>query len=174
MLIYYGFDLVRRCNFKDFWLPVKQVLYINKKLNHSHAFSFFRLFSFSAFLLSHVCFSTSLLHLLVAASLKKTLKSLIPHLRRKPTKPSEPSAPTNPQSPTHSQPQIEGASSHPIHSSALLSSLFSSNPYSNQRRTHIQSNSAALHLFPDDSAALLLFHSKSVAPPTIFRFSLYI
>ena len=109
-------------------------MYINKKLNHSHAFSFFRLFSFSAFLLSHVCFSTSLLHLLVAASLKKTLKSLIPHLRRKPTKPSEPSAPTNPQSPTHSQPQIEGASSHPIHSSAPLSNLFSSNPYSNRRR----------------------------------------
>ena len=91
-----------------------------------------------------------------------------------PTKPSEPGAPTNPQSPVHSQPQIGGTSSHPIYSSAPLSSLFSSNPYSNQRRTHIQSNSTALHLFPDDSAALLLFHSKSVAPPTIFRFSLYI
>ena len=59
-------------------------------------------------------------------------------------------------------------------SSMPLSSLFSSNPYSNQWRTHIQSNSAALHLFPDDSATLFLFHSKSVAPPTIFRFSLYI
>ena len=91
-----------------------------------------------------------------------------------PTKPSEPGAPTNTQSPAHPQPQIGGASSHPIHWSAPLSSLFSSNPYSNQRRTHIQSNSAALHLFPDDSAVFLLFHSKSAAPPTIFRFSLYI
>ena len=82
--------------------------------------------------------------------------------------------PQNPHSPAHPQLQIGGASSHPIHSSASLSSLFSSNPYSNQRRTHIQSNSAVLHLFSDDSAALLLFHSKSAAPPTIFRFSLYI
>ena len=51
-----------------------------------------------------------------------------------PTKPSEPGAPTNPQSPVHSQPQIGGTSSQPIHSLALLSSLFSSNPHSNQQR----------------------------------------
>ncbi|KAF3967200.1 hypothetical protein CMV_008777 [Castanea mollissima] len=57
-------------------------------------------------------------------------------------------------------------------SSASLSSLLSSNPYSNQQRTHIHSNSAALHLFPYDSAALLLFHSKSAATPTIFSFLL--
>nr|POE62688.1 udp-glycosyltransferase 92a1 [Quercus suber] len=75
----------------------------------------------------------------------------------------------NATSSAHPQPQIGGASSHPIHSSAPLSSLFSSNPYSNQRRTHIQSNSVALHLFLDDSVALLLFHSKSATPPTIFR-----
>ena len=50
LLIYYGFDLVRWCNFKDFWLPIKQVLYINKKLNHSHAlFQPFLLFSVSPF-----------------------------------------------------------------------------------------------------------------------------
>uniref|UniRef100_A0A7N2MST9 Uncharacterized protein n=1 Tax=Quercus lobata TaxID=97700 RepID=A0A7N2MST9_QUELO len=77
--------------------------------------------------------------------------------------------PTNTQSPAHPQPQIGGGPSHPIHLSAPLSSLFSSNPYSNQRRTHIQSNSTVLHLFLYDSAALLLFHSKSAAPPTIFR-----
>uniref|UniRef100_A0A7N2M880 Uncharacterized protein n=1 Tax=Quercus lobata TaxID=97700 RepID=A0A7N2M880_QUELO len=86
-----------------------------------------------------------------------------------PTKPSELGAPTNTQSPAHPQPQIGGGPSHPIHLSAPLSSLFSSNPYSNQRRTHIQSNSTVLHLFLYDSAALLLFHSKSAAPPTIFR-----
>ena len=85
-------------------------MYINKKLNHSHAFSFFSLFSFSAFLLSHVCFSTSLLRLLVAASLNKTLKSLIPHLRRNPQ---------NPQSPAHPQ-TLRVRCTHNLKSEALL------------------------------------------------------
>ena len=166
-LIYYGFDLVRWCNFKDFWLPVKQVLYINKKLNHSHAL-FQPLLLFSLSPLSR-CFSTSLLRLLVAASLNKTLKSLKPHLR------------CNPQTlrvrRTH-KPSESGA-----HTTSNRRRFFSSNPlvgaaplfYSilNRWRTH-NLKSEALHLFPDDSAALLLFHSKSVAPPTIFRFSLYI
>ena len=143
-------------------------MYINKKTKpFSRSFSAFS--PFQPFLIKQVSLLQPFLRLLVAASLNKTLKSAT-----QPTKPSEPGAPTNPQSPAHSQPQIGGASSHPIHSSAPLSSLFSYNPYSNQRRTHIQSNSAAFHLFPDDSAALLLFHSKSVAPPTIFRLSLYI
>ena len=44
-LIYYGFDLVRWCNFKSFWLSVKQVLYINKNLKHSSRFSAFSLVS---------------------------------------------------------------------------------------------------------------------------------
>ena len=72
-LISYGFDLVRWYNFKGFWLPVKQVLNINKKLKHSSRFS--------AFLLSHVCFSTSLLRLLIAlfASLNKTLRARRTH-----------------------------------------------------------------------------------------------
>ncbi|XP_030969630.1 uncharacterized protein LOC115989897 [Quercus lobata] len=54
-------------------------------------------------------------------------------------------------------------------SSAPLSNFVSSNPSSNRRLTYIQSNSAALQLFPYDSVALLFCHSKSVEPPTIFR-----
>ena len=59
-------------------------------------------------------------------------------------------------------------------SSTLPSSFFSSNPSSNRWRTHIQFNSAALHLFPYDLPTLLLFRSKSATPSSIFRFSFYV
>ena len=53
-------------------------------------------------------------------------------------------------------------------SAAPLSGSFSSNLTLNQQRTHIQSNSTALHLFQYNSKALLLFHSRSAMPPIIF------
>ena len=152
-------------------------MYINKKQNHSHA-------PFQPFLLFSL-FSLNRFRLLVAASLNKTLKSLL--VAAQPTKPSEPGAPTNPQRSAHPQTLRARRTHKPSESGALTTSnqrrFFSSNPlvgaaplfYSilNRWRTH-HLKSEALHLFPDDSAALLLFHSKSVAPPTIFRFSLYI
>ena len=140
-------------------------------------------FAFSAFLLSPFSFSTfsrlllyfptSFAHYSICLS-KQNPQIIDTTSAVHPQNPQSPAHPQNPHSPAHPQLQIGGASSHPIHSSAPLSSLFSSNPYSNQRHTHIQSNSAVLHLFSDDSATLLLFHSKSATPPTIFRFSLYI
>ena len=116
-------------------------MYINKKTKpFSRSFSAFS--PFQPFLIKQVSLLQPFLCLLVAASLNKTLKSAT-----QPTKPSEPGAPTNPQSPAHSQPQIGGASSHPIHSSAPLSSLFSSNPYSNQRRCFIFSRTTRRRFF---------------------------
>ena len=141
-LIYYHFDLDRWCNFKGFWLPVKQVLYKNKKLKHSSRFSTFSPFSR---LLLYLC--TSFAYCSVCLSKQNPqIRQLIPHLRR-----------------THNL-KLETLLLIQSNSSMPLASLFSSNPYSNQRRTHIQSN----------SAVLLLFHSKSATPPTIFRFSLYV
>ena len=156
-------------------------MYINKKTKpFSRSFSAFSLFQ--PFLIKQVSLLQPFLCLLVAASLNKTLKSAT-----QPTKPSEPGAPTNPQSSAHPQTLRARRTHKPSESGALTTSnrrrFFSSNPlvgaaplfYSilNRWRTH-NLKSEALHLFPDDSAALLLFHSKSVAPPTIFRFSLYI
>ena len=162
-------------------------MYINKKTKpFSRSFSAFS--PFQPFLIKQVSLLQPFLRLLVAASLNKTLKT---HKTLKsaaqPTKPSKPGAPTNPQSSAHPQTLRARRTHKPSESGALTTSnrrrFFSSNPlvgaaplfYSilNRWRTH-NLKSEALHLFPDDSAALLLFHSKSVAPPTIFRFSLYI
>ena len=91
-LIYYGFDLIRWCNFKGFWLPVKQVLYINKKLNHSHAlFQPLLLFSLSPF-------SRLLLHLptsFARCCLSKQNPQIIDT--------TSAAQPTNPQSSAHPQ-----------------------------------------------------------------------
>ncbi|KAK9996550.1 hypothetical protein SO802_021236 [Lithocarpus litseifolius] len=58
------------------------------------------------------------------------------------------------QTTVHPQPQIGGASSHPIQLVDAASSFFSSNTSSNRQRTHIQSNSAALQLFPRSKYSL--------------------
>ena len=91
-LDYCGFNFIRWCDFKDFWLPVKQVLYINKNQTILTLISAFS--PSQPFLIKQVSFFQPFLCLLVAASLNKTLKLLIPHLRRNPQ---------NPQSPVHPQ-----------------------------------------------------------------------
>ena len=124
LLIYYGFDLDRWCNFKSFWLLVKQVLYINKKLKHSSCFSAFSpvscllLYLSISFAYCSVCLSKQ----------NPQIRQLIPHLQR-----------------THKI--LKAWHTHNLKSEALLliqsnslallSSLFSSNPYSNQWRSHI-------------------------------------
>ena len=115
-LIYYGFDLVRWFNFKGFWLPVKQVLNINKKIK-----TFISLFSLSpvsrlrlypALFASKPSnsFALFLKSFALFFSLNKTLKSLIPHLRRNPQ---------NPQSPAHPQ-TLRARRTHNLKSEALL------------------------------------------------------
>ena len=75
-LIYYAFDLVCLCNFKGFWIPIKQVLYINKNLKHSSRFSAFSLVSHLLLYLS-----TSFAHCPICLSKKNPqIRQLIPHL----------------------------------------------------------------------------------------------
>ena len=120
-LNYCGFNLIRLCDFKDCWLPVKQVLYINKNQTILTLISAFS--PSQPFLIKQVSLFQPFLRLLVAASLNKTLKSLIPHLRRNPQ---------NPQSPVHPQTLRARRTHKPSESGALTTSnrrrFFSSNP----------------------------------------------